>query len=127
MIDVLDEFEALLKKDDREHADEEHERASCHLVDGDWGIEESHIHQLNISFSANWSVTMREDDGTVVPARSHAAGIAKRRTLKPVRGTRPFVAGSLASSDVFSSTSTEVSGSVRSWMLRVPKRVRRNA
>ena len=53
-IDVLEEFEALLKKDDRKYANEEHECASCHLVDGDGGVEESHIHQLARLISANW-------------------------------------------------------------------------
>ena len=45
-IDVLEEFEALLEKDDRKDADEEDQRAACHLVDGDWGIEEADIHEL---------------------------------------------------------------------------------
>jgi hypothetical protein len=87
LIAQLVEPETAAKKCDAEDSDEEYEGASGHLIYGNWGVEKTDIHQLRRAEDDEHRTPERlnYDRLTVVPVRSHAAGIQRRRIFQPVR------------------------------------------
>lgn len=94
-----------MEENDAENADKEDNCATSHLIDGDGGVEEADIHQLEKDEMKKKGNEVKKQ--TVVPTRSQAAGSQSRRMLSPRSSFWPALdpgVGSASTADSRSAT-----------------------